>query len=443
MAVPVGASFIKNVKLPDNSVYWFKDEGARDLIAEMQAGGLSFVIAWDGTSAPVAANIPAGVVIHYNNQTYTGTLTAGTSTKPNIYLVHCDDDAPSGSDYYDEYVTVNFGTTADPTWGWERLGSTQINLDLGELAYKDTVTLNKSTDSVLKNVSWAHNHTVTITPTTDSFVKSYPGVTNKLETTTITGTGNNVTFNAVSADPGTVTATNTVFGTDSTASYIVTESKTTTNTVFTSDATASLASAGTAVAVATTGTTVSGIIKTTDRPGGVLFTATVGSGDNSETLILTGASTGSGVNLVDITPAVSNGTITPYTFTDVTVPQVSSNETVNVASVKTNTNVTVPQITSNSAVTAAAQITLKSVTAATKATAATTVATGSLNSSDTVGATIMTGLGNATTASAWTGTSAISAAAASFDTSQPTGLQPGLSYTKISALTDSTDVTVS
>jgi hypothetical protein len=44
------------------------------------------------------------VVVRYNGTSYTGTLEASADTKPNIYLVHSDDDTTH--DYYIEYVTV-------------------------------------------------------------------------------------------------------------------------------------------------------------------------------------------------------------------------------------------------------------------------------------------------------------------------------------------------
>ena len=66
---------ISKITLPSGNTYEIKDAVARQMIS----GGVSFIIAWDGTSAPVVANIPAGVVVKYNDTNYTGTLTAETS----------------------------------------------------------------------------------------------------------------------------------------------------------------------------------------------------------------------------------------------------------------------------------------------------------------------------------------------------------------------------
>lgn len=147
----------------------------------------------------------------------------------------------------------------------------------------------------------------------DTFVKSYPGSTQKLNTTTITGVSGSTT--------------------------------------------ASKATAGTGVAVATTGTTITNIAKRASSQ------TTVGNADvGSETTVATGVTGGSAAewsasvdngvlsfsftpntlqsasttkitpaaasttkiygcgSTTNITPAVSNGTIIPYTFTDVDVP---------------------------------------------------------------------------------------------------------------------------
>ena len=52
---------ISKITLPSGTTYNIKDEVAREAIA----GGVSFIVAWDGASTPVPANIPAGVVVTY------------------------------------------------------------------------------------------------------------------------------------------------------------------------------------------------------------------------------------------------------------------------------------------------------------------------------------------------------------------------------------------
>ena len=130
---------ISKIRLPgSNTDYDIKDAVARQMIS----GGVSFIIAWDGVSAPTVAEIPEGVVVTYNSTTYTGTLDADDATAGAFYLVKSTT-TPSAEtlDIYDEYVPV--GVTGSKTW--EKIGDTQLNLT-------DTVTdvsLSKQTDTVI------------------------------------------------------------------------------------------------------------------------------------------------------------------------------------------------------------------------------------------------------------------------------------------------------
>ena len=53
---------ISKITLPSGNTYDIKDATARQMIS----GGVSFIIAWDGNSLPVVANIPEGVVAYGN-----------------------------------------------------------------------------------------------------------------------------------------------------------------------------------------------------------------------------------------------------------------------------------------------------------------------------------------------------------------------------------------
>ena len=66
---------ISQITLPNGVTYDIKDTVARNMIS----GGVSFIIAWDGNSTPVPANIPAGVTVTYNGNIYTGTLSANSA----------------------------------------------------------------------------------------------------------------------------------------------------------------------------------------------------------------------------------------------------------------------------------------------------------------------------------------------------------------------------
>lgn len=129
---------ISKIKLPSGNEYEIKDAVARQMIS----GGVSFIIAWDGSAAPVVGNIPAGVVVKYEGTNYTGTLAADSAEAGAFYLVKSSTTPSSETlDVYDEYVPV--GTAGSKYW--EKIGDTQLNLS-------DVVTgvsLSKQTDTVI------------------------------------------------------------------------------------------------------------------------------------------------------------------------------------------------------------------------------------------------------------------------------------------------------
>lgn len=126
--------YISTITLPGGQKYDIKDQEARDLIASIVAGGLTFVVSAD------ASNTPYGVTWENAGTRVEGTLVASIDTKAYIYLVP-HEKTGSTVDYYREYVTVNFGTEQSPVWAWEYLGNTDIDLsNLGDLAYKDSAS---------------------------------------------------------------------------------------------------------------------------------------------------------------------------------------------------------------------------------------------------------------------------------------------------------------
>ena len=84
------------------------------------------VLAWDGSSTPVVANIPYGVSVEYDGTTYTGSLAASSSTQNKVYLVGNEDDETKL-----QYMTSFDGTN----YSWVLMGSTDI--DLSEYQRKD------------------------------------------------------------------------------------------------------------------------------------------------------------------------------------------------------------------------------------------------------------------------------------------------------------------
>ena len=203
-----------------------------------------------------------------------------------------------------------------------------------------------SVPKVTKSANYAK-----ITPADDTFVKSYPGATSKLAQTTVKSAGAAVTvIDAVTPSTGSVTGVS-------------------------GSVTASKATAGTAVAVAKAGTALS-IPNVTAAGSASTWAFSV---DSNGLLTISGAN-GSAPTLgtaISVTPAISNGNITPQTFENVTVPKAATAATTVVTGITTDTA---------SVAGAGTDI---------------TVATGALASNGT-GASVMTGLGTATTAKALT-----------------------------------------
>lgn len=141
--VDVNTPVIDRITLPSGNTYYIADREIRDVVetlSEAIAGGVSYVVAWDGTSTPVVTNIPAGVVVTYNGTNYTGTLSADYALPGAFYLVKSATQAGGTLDKYDEYVPV--GKTGK---FWEKIGDTQIDLT----NVVTGVSLTKQTDTVI------------------------------------------------------------------------------------------------------------------------------------------------------------------------------------------------------------------------------------------------------------------------------------------------------
>lgn len=187
--------YVEVIKSDDGNDYGIYDYEARRAI-ESIVGGLTFVKSTD------AASTPQGVVWDNAGTAVTGTLIASANTADKIYLVPAT--TTSGKDVFAEYITVLDGGN----YSWEKLGDTEIDFDsLGDLAYKDTVTLNKQSGkpitaaSIPTGTTWTQTPTkVTLdsdafdaTTTTDTFVKTI-STTNGAA---ITGLGTPTTDNAI------------------------------------------------------------------------------------------------------------------------------------------------------------------------------------------------------------------------------------------------------
>ena len=222
--VDVNTPVIEKITLPSGNTYFIADREIRDVVDALSqaiAGGVSYIIAWDGTSTPVVANIPAGVQVTYNETTYTGTLAANSATPGAFYLVKSSTQAGSSLDVYDEYVPV--GSTGSKSW--EKIGDTQ--LDLSDVV--TNVTLTKTTDTVIGT-----DATFTITQPTvalstgatagDGVISVATGITSASASgdnvTALTGLGSPSTKSAIGASstfsvtqPTVAIATDTTSGT--------------------------------------------------------------------------------------------------------------------------------------------------------------------------------------------------------------------------------------
>lgn len=142
--VDINTPVIEKITLPSGNTYYIADREIRDIVDTLSqaiAGGVTFVIAWDGTSAPDVNQIPRNVIIVYNGVTYEGLLPADRATPGAFYLIKSTTQTGSDLDVYDEYVPV--GETGSKTW--EKIGDTTI--DLSNIV--TNVTLNKQTDTVI------------------------------------------------------------------------------------------------------------------------------------------------------------------------------------------------------------------------------------------------------------------------------------------------------
>lgn len=145
----VNTPVIERITLPSGNTYYIADREIRDVVdalSQTVAGGVSFIIAWDGTDTPAVAQIPQGVKVIYNNIEYTGTLSAETSGSGAhaqagaFYLVKSATSA-GNKDVYDEYVPVG----AEGSKSWEKIGDTIV--DLSDIV--TGVSLTKQTDTVI------------------------------------------------------------------------------------------------------------------------------------------------------------------------------------------------------------------------------------------------------------------------------------------------------
>lgn len=247
---------ISKIQLPGGGIYDLKDATARSAIA----GGISFIVAWDGASTPVVSGIPDGVVVTYNGTTYTGTLSAettgsGTHAQAGAFYLVKSSTTPSSEtlDIFDEYIPV--GT--DGSKYWEKLGDTKFDLS----GVVTDVSLSGTTTSAI--TGYTNSPTATVVGTSSTFSVTQPTISVTPSQTYLgaTASGANTAWN--STDSKTVV---TGYNSTTTDTFVKSISATDTNKLVTTSI-PNVTSAGTASS----------------------WTFTMGSGDNSETLIIGGS----------------------------------------------------------------------------------------------------------------------------------------------------------
>ena len=340
-------------------------------------------------------------------------------------------------------------TAADPaavkvgldSGGHVRIGDALTISESGAGKHSHTTTSSIAAEKVVTAVTPSTTK-LSVTTGSESVVKSYPGSKSNLVTTSITGVTSSTTT-ASKATAGTAVVYGQAdVGDQSTVATISDKTSKIGNanvgssisiTGVSGSTTASKATKGNAITVAKkaasattvgnanvgTAVTVATGVKSATASASVTSDAYTASIDG-ECLVLSAATTTASVtpsvtlNTTSVTPATSSSTtiygvgdttsITPYTFTDVTVPKAATTATTfNPATSASNTIETFlgeTTVTSAKAADTTRKITpytFADVTVPVKATSATTVATGSVSTTAS-GAGVLIGLGTATTA---------------------------------------------
>lgn len=362
---------ISSIKLPSGNTYEIADRYARQLIA----GGVAFIVSWDGSGVPDVTQIPADIVITYQDTKYTGTLSTSDAQAGAFYLVKATNQTGAVLDYYSEYVVV--GTS--PNKQWEKLGDTEIDFSsLGSLAWKNSVTLNKGTSNTVLGASTTFTAADSEVTFTDGTNGSVLGANTKFALAgapeiTVTPTTTNIKATASGTEvTGSGSANVVTSYTPSSGNFITslnaTQKKLVTASIVPTDGTETVSKVEQSVSklVTTTIPNVTGV-----TPKTLQFC--IGSGNEAETLIISGTGFSSNTYTADVTTL--GDAITAATGT-VDAGGAGSDIV---------TSVTITPIL------------------VAKAGTAITVATGSVADSDKAGATIATGLQDITALSALTG----------------------------------------
>ena len=365
---------LHTVTLPDGNSYEIHDAHAVHSLADLAALGMNTegAFIFKGTVATVADLPKTGNKIGY------------------VYHVNAD---------HSEYVwaLVDDGETA----AWEEFGEHFVIDHIHDVTVTGVNTASDVSGSAsIPNVPKVEVEAkyAKVSIDNDYFVQSYPGATSKMVTTSINPAGTATTvIKSVTPTSGSVIG---VSGNNTTASKATAGTAVNVATVDTAVTVATRASSQTTVGNANVGsetTVATGLTGGSVTAGSkAVWNASVNNGvlsfsftQNTPTAVTLPTATTTSITpatasttkiygvggTASIVPAKANGSITPYTFTDVAVPVANEGATAFVASITTDT---------------ASVATVGSTV---------TVATGALDSNAS-GASVMTGLGTASTAPA-------------------------------------------
>lgn len=295
---------ISKIKLPSGTTYDIKDAVARQMIS----AGVTFIVAWNGSVTPVAANIPEGVIVTYNDTNTTGALEAADAVAGAFYLIKSKTTPTSETlDIYDEYVVVKPITDDTTTWFWEKVGDTQLNL----ADVVTNVTLSPQTDTVIGT-----DATFTITQPTITLATDNTSGTGKVQIATdVTATNTNLKATA----SGAKTAWNSKDAVTAVTGYENTSTDTFVKTI----------SPTSQKLVTTSITGVNGSVKASKASKATSQTTTNGQGTSSTT----NTDWLKGVSVSEETLTIGAATFntqqtTQFTFADVDVPKAASATTV-------------------------------------------------------------------------------------------------------------------
>lgn len=323
----INTPVIERITLPSGNTYYIADRELRnvvDALSDTVAGGVSYMVTWDGTEAPTVSQIPEGVTVTYNDTTYTGTMSANSATPGAFYLVPVGGD--ENNNIYAEYVPV--GATGSKTW--EKIGDTQVDLS----DYVTAVTLNKQTDTVIGT-----DATFTITQPTVALSTGATAGTGVISVATgITS----VTQPTVALSEESATGDNRVAYTKSVSTTKLKATATGGAVSASGDSVTALTGLGTP----TTSNVASSVTPTTKKLATTTVTGVSGSTTASKATAATSQTTADGTGTASQTNtdwlkgvSVSNGvltigaatmdtqTTTQFTFADVTVPTAAGNAT--------------------------------------------------------------------------------------------------------------------